>query len=323
MTEEQPHEYLPLELDTLKAELIAGFSIYVQAPKGYALYRESGTSLDEASIEQLRQAGVQVVYVKADDTESLEEYLQRFMRATFDDPGALIDEKARGIELSWGIVARQILRRPTALQINRARPIIEMAVAEMENAPELTYELLLNTETSFSLPSHLVNSSVFTIAMCGPLTISKPSEKQALALSAFLHDIGKALLPEHLLQKSGKLSTAEWAQMRQHSLLGCNLLSTVKDVPGVVAEAARSHHERIDQQGYPDGLGGDAIPFAGRVAAVVDVFNALTTDTPFRKRLNSFEAITAMREQMKGQFDVEVLRALVHTLAEQSRAPAS
>lgn len=111
--------------------------------------------------------------------------------------------------------------------------------------------------------------------------------------------------------------------MRQHSLLGYNLLSNISDMPAAVTEAARSHHERMDGQGYPDGLRGDEIPFAARLAAVVDVFNALTTDTAFRKRMTSFEAITAMRDEMKGQFDVEVLKALIHSLGQQARAAAN
>jgi HD-GYP domain-containing protein (c-di-GMP phosphodiesterase class II) len=220
-------------------------------------------------------------------------------------------------------MAREILRRPTALQINRARPLIESTVNEILAVPEMAYELLLKTDTNFSLHSHLVNSSVFTLALCGLLEISDPAEMHALALSGFLHDIGKALLPDQLLHKSGKLSTSEWALMRQHSLLGYNLLSGINGMPVAVGEAARSHHERIDGQGYPDGLSGDEIPFAARLTAVVDVFNALTTDTAFRKRMSSFEAITVMRDQMGGQFDTEVLKALVHTLREHASTAAN
>ena len=220
-------------------------------------------------------------------------------------------------------MAREILRRPTASQIDRARPLIESTVNEILAVPEVVYELLLNTDTNFSLHSHMVNSSIFTLALCVPLEITDPVETQALALSGFLHDIGKSQLPEQLLHNTGELSTSEWALMRQHSLLGYNILSGMAGMPAVVAEAARGHHERMDGQGYPDGLIGDENPFAARLAAVVDVFNALTTDTPFRKRKTSFEALTAMRDDMKGQFDVEMLKALIHSLGQQARAAAN
>ena len=103
--------------------------------------------------------------------------------------------------------------------------------------------------------------------------------------------------------------------MRQHILLGHNLLRQIRNLPAPVLEATRSHHERMDGQGYPDGLSGGDIPFVARVIAVVDVLNALTVETPYRRRLTAFEAITMMSDRMERQFDREILRALIFGLA--------
>ena len=161
----------------------------------------------------------------------------------------------------------------------------------------------------------MVNSAIYTLALCEPLSISDPDEMQVFALSGFLHDIGKSQLPESLLHKAGKLDSSEWTLMRQHSLLGYNMLLGISDLLAAVADAARSHHERMEGGGYPDGLAGQDIPFPARVAGVVDVFNALINETPFRKRMTSFDAIVLMRDGMKGQFDPDVLKALVVAIA--------
>ena len=100
------------------------------------------------------------------------------------------------------------------------------------------------------------------------------------------------------------------------------MLAGFSDLPAAVAEAARGHHERMDGAGYPDGLAGQDIPFPARVAAVVDVFNALISETPFRKRMTSFDAIVLMRDGMKGQFDPDVLKALVVAIGQHARATA-
>ncbi|MDP6758058.1 MAG: HD domain-containing phosphohydrolase [Chloroflexota bacterium] len=135
-----------------------------------------------------------------------------------------------------------------------------------------------------------------------------------MALAGFLHDIGKAQIPRDVLYKQGPLSKSEWTLMRQHVLLGHNLLRQSRNLPEPVLEATRSHHERMDGQVYPDGLGGQDIPFIARVIAVVDVLNALTVETPYRRRLSAFEAIMMMRDRMEGQFDLEILHALIHAL---------
>ena len=306
MNDEDLAQYVPVDIAAIQPESAASFSIFIRARKGYALFRDSGAGFDHEALAQLSGAGVDTVYIKSGDQELLDQYLMESLQAALDDSAAPTHKKVKTIGMASAAMAREILRRPTAPQIDRARPLIESTVNEILAVPEVVYELLLNTDTNFSLHSHMVNSSIFT-----------------LALSGFLHDIGKSQLPEQLLDNTGELSTSEWALMRQHSLLGYNILSGMAGMPAVVAEAARGHHERMDGQGYPDGLIGDEIPFAARLAAVMDVFNALTTDTPFRKRKTSFEALTAMRDDMKGQFDVEMLKALIHSLGQQARAAAN
>ena len=131
-----------------------------------------------------------------------------------------------------------------------------------------------------------------------------------LDLAARLHDVGKIGVPDAILHKPGPLDSEEWTLMRRHAELGAEMLSKV---PGLepVAPLVRSHHERWDGGGYPDGLAGEDIPLASRVIAACDTFGAMTTDRPYRAALSVEHALAELRAAAGSQFDAAVVAALV------------
>lgn len=123
-----------------------------------------------------------------------------------------------------------------------------------------------------------------------------PGTADTVAQAGLLHDIGKIAIPESVLRKPGPLSVDEWAVMRQHPLIGAQIVAPLE----FFAEGAvilRHHHERHDGSGYPDGLRGELIPLGARIVAVADVFDALTSDRPYRSRLSPAEAVRRIEEQ--------------------------
>ena len=120
----------------------------------------------------------------------------------------------------------------------------------------------------------------------------------ALRRGAFLHDVGKVGIPDAVLLKPGRLTPAEYALMQQHTVIGdelCSELRLLEDVRPIV----RHHHERPDGTGYPDGLESDAIPLLARIISVVDVYDALTTERPYKPALTQEHAIRQLREEAK------------------------
>ena len=114
--------------------------------------------------------------------------------------------------------------------------------------------------------------------------------------AAPLHDIGKIGIPDAVLFKPGTLDTAEWEVMRSHSALGASILSRGQsEVVKVAERIARSHHEKWDGTGYPEGLRGEAIPIEARVVAVADFFDAMTSDWPYRKAMEPGKVLDEVR----------------------------
>ncbi len=123
-----------------------------------------------------------------------------------------------------------------------------------------------------------------------------------------MHDIGKIGIPEHILLKPGKLDPHEWETMKQHTIIGGHILegSQVKYLHHAEI-ISLTHHERWDGKGYPLGLAGEAIPLEGRITALADVFDALTSDRPYRRALTVQEAFQIIREGQGTQFDPEIV----------------
>ncbi len=127
---------------------------------------------------------------------------------------------------------------------------------------------------------------------------------------ALLHDIGKMVVPDAILKKPGPLDDAEWAVMRAHPVVAQEFLSRIAYLAPAM-DIPYYHHERWDGSGYPSGLRGAAIPLAARIFAVIDVFDALTSDRPYRKAWTTAEALEHIRAQAGAHFDPSVVRAFV------------
>jgi diguanylate cyclase (GGDEF)-like protein/putative nucleotidyltransferase with HDIG domain len=134
-------------------------------------------------------------------------------------------------------------------------------------------------------------------------------ELRALQTAAFLHDIGKLAVPEHIINKPGKLTPEEFEKMKIHPVVGADILERVR-FPYPVVPIVRSHHEWWNGKGYPDGLKGDEIPIGARVLTVVDCFDALVSDRPYRKALSIDDAMTHIKGLAGIQFDPGVVRVL-------------
>ncbi len=150
--------------------------------------------------------------------------------------------------------------------------------------------------------------------------LGMPEEQQRLAhLCGLVHDIGKIGLPAGLLEKPGSLTLEERRLMETHPVIGERILSKVDDY-AEIASVVRYHHERIDGQGYPDGLAGSDIPILSRIIAVADAYNAMTSDRPYRDAMPSRVARVRLAQAVESQFDTAVVAAFEAILVGASEA---
>ena len=132
---------------------------------------------------------------------------------------------------------------------------------------------------------------------------------EAIEAAALVHDIGKLGIADRLLQKPGPLSAEEYEQVKQHAAIGADILTAVA-FPGL-AIIVRHHHENWDGTGYPDGLRREAIPLGARVLSIVDCYDALTSDRPYRRALSHVRATAMIQERRGTMYDPEIVDAFL------------
>jgi len=165
-------------------------------------------------------------------------------------------------------------------------------------------------------PSHLARMAHYCESIARAAGLPKPKQELILA-TAPLHDIGKIGVPDHVLQKTGKLTPAEFALMKRHTIIGYEILKHGRSsTMQMAAQIALTHHERFDGSGYPHALRGDQIPLVGRICGVSDVFDALTSARSYKESWPVKDAIAEINAGSGRQFDPEIVSAFNAVLPE-------
>ena len=135
-------------------------------------------------------------------------------------------------------------------------------------------------------------------------------EKEIYHIAAHLHDIGKIGIRDNVLLKEGKLNDEEWNIMKSHSEQGYNILMNAKSFE-VVADVVRSHHERYDGKGYPDGLKGEDIPLGARIIAIADSIDAMISDRPYRKGMDTNVCKDQIEKNIGVMYDPSIAKKVI------------
>src|SRR3954469_20245183 len=149
---------------------------------------------------------------------------------------------------------------------------------------------------------HIRRVQSYAVGLAKELGVKDSAQISAIEAASLLHDMGKLAVPEYILNKPGPLSAAEFDKMKMHASVGADILSAI-DFPYPVVPIVRHHHESWDGTGYPDGLRGSGIPIGARILSVVDCFDALTSDRPYRPRLSDTDALRILVERRGTMYD--------------------
>ncbi|HET7650424.1 MAG TPA: HD-GYP domain-containing protein [Gammaproteobacteria bacterium] len=205
------------------------------------------------------------------------------------------------------------MRMGKSIDTQESKAVVQHLVKHVSTNPSSMLWLTNLHQKSEHTAQHCLNVSILAIAFGRHLQLSD-EDLNLLGLGAVLHDVGKMRIPKELLDKPGKLTDEEYAKLKTHAADGYNVLKLARNVPDQALAIVRSHHERVDGKGYPDGLQGDAVPRLARIVALADAYDMMTGDYPFRAAMPPADALRALRTEGADEYGADLVQEFIKCL---------
>ncbi len=301
-------DYLPIYLETLRIDTILDFDLYIRIANEPVLYRSKNLPFTDETKGKLLESRVTRLYIKPGERKNYQRYIEQNLNRIISDEKVPEPKKAGIIYETSKNLVKEVLANPTIGEnIRRSKDLVSNTVEYILRGREAFLNLLRITSFDYYTFTHSVNVCTFTIALAQKIGISNRKALGELGIGALLHDVGKVKIPERIIKKRAALSPTEFAVMKKHPAIGRDLLMESNLLIDESYLPVMQHHERLDGSGYPKGLTGGEIHDYGRIIAIADVFDALTTERVYQAAMGTYPALKLMFE-MKGHFDERYLR---------------
>jgi len=310
-------KFFPIELESLRIDTVVPFELYLKhgSREEYVLYRAHDLDFAESHRRHLVDNYVRYIYVPEEDTDGYWQYMEEQLPAIIHDDSLPTSHKSKAIYGASTNLVRNLFDNPqSGVLVDRCRSVVSNVVSFILAEPGAVTGLLEILSFDYSTYTHSVNVCAMGVGLAREVGFSSGADLAQLGEGLLLHDVGKSRIPASVLVKKGPLDPEEWRLMRQHPLMGLEIFESISSVSSPAKVVIRSHHEKIDGSGYPDGLDRDEIHPYARIAAVIDIFDALTTRRSYKDAIRSFSALQLMRDEMSDKLDRDVFRALVEML---------
>ncbi len=305
------NEYFKIRIDTLRAELPIPFDLFFKTTAHMVTYLRAGDHLNAEKFKTLllKDSGQHFYLLESDRWA-----YRHFMKEQIQIGSLSSSEKAHLLRASaLGFIEEMFEQPDVHKALDDAKPLIQDFVDVMESDPATMADLISLSSHDFYTYNHSLDVSIYSLALAKTLGFDRPHLEE-LGLGALFHDIGKRLVKLEILLKQGALDEPEWDQMQRHPQFGLEILVTKPNItPGIIA-ACFEHHESWAGNGYPQKLAGDEIHPYGRIIAITDTFDAMTTKRSYNTPMTPQASLEMMRDKLKGRYDPEMIKAMTHVL---------
>ncbi len=314
----QQGEFFAIHLAIMQPGTMAPVDLHFKdkATGRFVLYNSAQTPFDHETRERLLDHSVDVLYLHKEDQEAYDDYVEQHISAIIRDDLLPPEEAGELVYRSSSHVMQDVFEDPrSGKNLRRTQNMVEAMVLSIIKDPDALWHMTAMASHDYYTYTHCVNVSLFLVATSERLLgINDQKTLEQIGLGGMLHDIGKSQVPAEILAKPGKLTDEESEKIKEHPLLGLQITAAHMKLRPTSSRIVRSHHEHFNGAGYPDRLTGDAIPQVARLANIVDVYDALTTNRTYAAASKPYEALELMLTRMKEEFDFEMLSAFVRFL---------
>ena len=273
------------------------------------LYREAEYPLSQDRAEGLIEICEEALYVRASDYAKFSKDLTESLEAALEKELLAPTERYEVLQTAVSLEIEQSMRMVSCDNyVAKTKTIGRQITSLLDETELLPTDLFQIVRHDFHTFVHVTNVAGYVTLLAKELGIQEKSELERIATGGLLHDIGKRHIPRSLLTKTDALTNQEWSFIRQHPQKGYEDLCHRQSIDFGQLMMTYQHHEHINGHGYPVGIGDDEIHPWAKMLAVVDVFDALTGERPYRSPATASQAIEFIESRAGTQFDKEIVR---------------
>lgn len=313
----RPVSYFPVSPVMLFPEALGDFSVYLWQGGDFVLYTSSGQKFTTHHRQNLHQNGVEEVYVLGDEKPLYEKYVERNLGKILLDESLPIETRTKVFYEAATLVMHDVFDRklPSGLRarhFDRVSDIVKSSIKFLAEDNSLS-AIAPFISHDYKTYAHCMHVFVYSVAVFHTYDMSE-GEMFEYGLGALLHDVGKAKIPKHILNKRGPLTQAEREIIKEHPVHGVSMCAHLPLTQNSI-NCILFHHEALDGSGYPAGLKGDNVPQPVRIVSLADIYDALTTNRPYAEAMQPYEALSLIRNDMRENVDMDCFKRFVAVLS--------
>jgi len=306
--------YQAIYLDSIRVDSVLDFDLFIKINHELVLYRASNLPFTERTRQKLMDNKVDRLYITSENAPLYQRYIEQNLDKILKDPGVQEEKKAGILYETSTHLVKDVLSNPTyGENIQRSKDLVANTVGYILKGREAFLNLLKITSFDYYTYTHSVNVCTFAIALAQQLGFHDETFLHELGVGALLHDVGKSKISERILNKRSALNQIEFEIMKKHPQWGVDILEETKAIPETSFYPVLQHHERGDRRGYPSSIALDEMHIFSRIVAIVDSFDAMTTERVYQKAMSTFPAMKVLFSR-KGAYDEQVLRAFLELM---------
>ncbi|MBN8555646.1 MAG: HD-GYP domain-containing protein [Deltaproteobacteria bacterium] len=306
--------FQPIELEFITIDTVLDHDLYLKSDNKYVLYRKASLPFTMKDKHRLQDSRTKVLFIRCESERELRRFYESNLPNIIDSPKVTVKQKAEVLYQCATGIAQDIFENPSSKEsIGKSREVVNNTIKLLGKSSDSFLQIISLSSHDYYTYTHCVNVMTFSIGLLSSLGIKDPVLLKEVGAGALLHDIGKAKVPIHILNKPGPLTDEEWVVMKQHPVFGYEMLHSTP-TPERGKEIVIQHHEKISGIGYPKGLKGDAVPLASQVVSICDAYDAMTTNRCYQKALKPFQAFQIITHEMRGHFDPKIVEKFIQML---------
>ena len=302
-------ELLPINLATVSLTTAIGINVYLKPSheEPAILYSAGHVGIAPEQLKELIEEGCTKLYIHHHDRDTYQQAMREsWQELLLDQQMPAIDRVAALNDIVRNILQYEFEHGTTDSIVAKCQSLGQSSVEALGNDPIVLKDLVRVLSHDYGTFTHTTNVSAYAVLLGRALGFNE-EDLVGIAIGGLLHDIGKLDIDQQILNKPGKLDELERKQIELHPTLGLQRVIMRDDLSEGALMMIYQHHERVNGQGYPVGLSGDQIHPWGRLCAIVDVYEALTSERPYRKALSHQTAMAVLEKGNGTEFDREML----------------